>query len=164
MDSGSQNPARITSIRTAIDLLVVVALGLSAGAMLAEGAVLVPYWRSLPAREFLSWYAVNASRLLEFFGPLEIAAAVFAIVAAVLHYYERRAGRHFLLASTVLALAVLAAFPLYFLDLNASFAAGSIDVDRVAPELARWGWWHGARTAIGVIAFATAVLGIRGKS
>ena len=64
----------------------------------------------------------------------------------------------------MLAIGILAAFPLYFRDVNASFAAGSIDVDRVAPELTRWAWRHGARTAIGVIAFATAVLGIRGKS
>ena len=33
--------------------LAAVALGLSAGAMLAEGAVMVPYWRSLPPDAFL---------------------------------------------------------------------------------------------------------------
>ena len=40
-------------ITTAIALAAVIALSLSAGALLMEGAVLVPYWRSLPAADFL---------------------------------------------------------------------------------------------------------------
>ena len=34
-------------------------LGLSAGAMLAGGALLVPYWRSLPPADFFAWFAAN---------------------------------------------------------------------------------------------------------
>ncbi len=51
----------MTETRTSLEpvastaaLLAVIALGLSAGAMLTEGAVLVPYWRSLPPDSFLS--------------------------------------------------------------------------------------------------------------
>jgi hypothetical protein len=41
-----------------IDLLALLAtlgLGLSAGALVTEGAGLVPYWRSLDGAEFLLW-------------------------------------------------------------------------------------------------------------
>lgn len=148
---------------TVIGLLAVVALGLSAGAMLAEGAVLVPYWRSLPPESFLGWYAANASALFDFFAPLEIAGAGLAIAAAALHLYGRRSGRGLFVVSAVLAAAVLAAFPLYFRDVNASFTAGTIALDHVAPELARWAAWHSARTVIGIAAFAASVLALRAR-
>lgn len=145
-------------VATAAALLAVIALGLSAGAMLTEGAVLVPYWRSLPPESFLSWYAENASLLFDFFGPLEIASAFLAVVAAGLYRFERRRGSGLLVLSAVLALAVLAAFPLYFREVNASFATGAMSHDNVEEELARWASWHWARTAVGVGAFAAAVL------
>lgn len=153
--------ARLEVVGSAVGLLAVVALGLAAGAMLAEGAVLVPYWRSLPPASFLAWYAANASLLLDFFGPLEIASAGLAAAAAALYQYHRRPGGGPLVVSAALALAVLATFPLYFRDVNASFAAGTIAHDRVARELAVWGAWHWIRTAIGVGAFAAAMLGVR---
>jgi hypothetical protein len=58
------------SITTYAALLATIALGLSAGALLAEGAVLVPFWRSLQPESFLAWYRENAALLLRFFGPL----------------------------------------------------------------------------------------------
>jgi hypothetical protein len=80
-------------ITTAIALAAVIALGLSAGALLMEGAVLVPYWRSLPAADFLQWYRDNASRLLNFFGPLEIVTAVLVLAAAGLYGARTSPGR-----------------------------------------------------------------------
>lgn len=142
----------------ALALLAVAVLGLSAGAMLAEAAVLVPHWRALPPGEFLGWYAANASRLLDFFGPLEIAALALAILAAAV----RRRGRGAMTAAAALALAVLVPFPLYFRAVNASFADGSIAHDAVAGELARWAAWHWARTVIGVAAFGAGLLALGG--
>ncbi len=145
-------------VATTAALLAVTALGLSAGAMLTEGAVLVPYWRSLPPDSFLSWYAENASLLFDFFGPLEIASAFLAVVAAGLYRFKRRRGSGLLVLSAVLALAVLVAFPLYFQEVNASFAMGAMSPDNVEAELARWASWHWGRTAVGIGAFAAAVL------
>ena len=158
----------MSATRTGLDVvaamvgpLAAIALGLSAGAMLAEGAVLVPWWRSLPPESFLSWYAANASRLFDFFGLIETASAVLAVAAAALFRYQRGGSGRLFIASAVLMLAVLGAFPLYFQQVNASFAAGTIELDRVAAELARWAAWHWVRTAIGSAAFAAAVLAVR---
>jgi hypothetical protein len=154
-------PARfLEALATVVGSLAAVALGLSAGAMLAEGAVLVPWWRSMPPEAFLGWYAGNASRLFDFFAPLEIASTVLAVVAGASYRYHRGGGGLFVVAA-VLAVAVLGAFPLYFARVNASFAAGTIEVDRVAGELARWAAWHWSRTAIGIAACGAAVLGVR---
>jgi hypothetical protein len=61
----------------------------------------------------------------------------------------------------VLAVAVLLFFPLYFQDVNASFASGSIAHDQVGNELTRWNALHWIRTAIGTAAFVAAALGHR---
>jgi hypothetical protein len=148
-------------VTSLIGVLAVITLGLSAGAMLAEGAVLVPYWRSLPAESFLDWYGANASLLFDFFAPLETASAFLAIAAAALPCYRRRPGSVLLVVAAVLAAAILVMFPLYFRDVNASFSARTIAPDRVAAELGRWATWHWIRTAMGVAAFAAALLGLR---
>jgi hypothetical protein len=128
----------------------------------AEGAVLVPFWRSLRPEAFLAWYAAHAGLLLRFFGPLEVAGAALAIAALVLRWLAGAGGLALLGASALLAVAVLAAFPLYFQRTNASFAAGTLAPDRVAGELRRWAAWHWARCGIAAGAFAAAVLALRG--
>lgn len=129
--------------------------------MLAEAGVLVPYWRSLPAADFLSWYRDNAARLVEFFGPLEVAATALTMAAAGLYRTRGRSHASLLVVSALLTVVVLAAYPVYFRAANASFATGTIRLDAVADELARWATWHWVRTAIGVGSFVTALLAIR---
>jgi hypothetical protein len=151
----------IDGLARLVYVLTVVVLGVSAGSVIAEGAVLVPWWQSLPPEAFLTWYAVNASRLFNFFGPLEIASALLAAAAGALRRYQRGPGSGLFIASAVLAVAVLLAYPLYFQDVNAGFAAGTTPPDRIPGELARWAAWHWGRTAIATAAFAAAVLGLR---
>ena len=148
-------------IASMVGFLAAIALGLSAGALLAEAGVLVPWWRSLPPQSFLSWYAANASLLFDFYSRVEIASTVLALVAAALYRYHRGGAGGFFIASAALTLTILACFPVYFQPVNASFAAATIEVDQVATELGRWATWHWVRTAIGVGAFALAVLGVR---
>ena len=50
-----------------------------------------------------------------------------------------------------------------FRDVNASFEAATIALERVPAELGRWAAWHWLRTALGAAAFAAAVLGIRSR-
>ena len=145
----------VTSLGSATGVLATLALGIAAGAMLAEGAVLVPWWRSMPPESFLRWYADNARRLFEFYGPLEIVSATLTLLAAVLH----APGRRWFIGAALLSLAVLAAFPIYFRDVNASFETGGVGIDRVAGELGRWAAWHWGRTMFGIVAFALALMG-----
>jgi hypothetical protein len=52
------------------ELIAVVALGLMAGSLVAEGAILVPFWRSQQPAPFLAWHKQHAARLQNFFGPM----------------------------------------------------------------------------------------------
>src|SRR6185369_16526895 len=111
--------ASLGGIAAVVDVTTAVVLGLAAGAMLVEGAVLVPYWRELPPRVFLEWYAANAERLVAFYGPLEVAGAALAIVAAALQWYRGTRARAAFTMSAALAIVVLLSFPVYFRDVNA---------------------------------------------
>ena len=148
-----------------VDILVlisVVVLGIAAGALVAEGAILVPFWRSLEPRAFLAWYADHADKLLRFFGPLEVAAVLLPALAAAAVLSSEDPGFVTLAAAAGLSLLVLACFPLYFQRVNASFAEGTIPPDEVPAELARWQRWHWVRTAIAGAAFAVSVVAALG--
>jgi hypothetical protein len=145
----------------ALALVATVALGLSAGALVAEGAVLVPFWRSGRPEAFLAWYRDHAALLVGFYGPLEIAAVALAAAALAANWLHPIVAVGPLLGAAVLAFGVLAGFPLYFQRANASFAAGTIELARVPDELRRWSRWHWARTALAVGAFVCAVVAPR---
>ncbi len=65
-------------------------------------------------------------------------------------------------AYAVLALVILSTYPLYFQHANASFAEASVTHEALPEELARWASWHWFRTAIGLVALASALLALRG--
>jgi hypothetical protein len=145
------------NIAGSVALLATLTLGLAAGAVLAEGAVLVPWWRSLPPESFLTWYATNAARLFWFFGTLEMVSAVLVVAAAVL------VRSRLFVAAALLTAGVLAVFPLYFQAVNASFEAATIAPGDVAAELGRWATWHWLRTGMAIAAFAAAVVGFAAR-
>ena len=144
-------------IAGSVALLATVTLGLAAGAVLAEGAVLVPWWRSLPPESFLAWYAANAARLFWFFGTLEMVSAALVVAAALL------VRSRLFVAAALLTAGVLAVFPLYFQAVNASFEAATIAPSDVAAELGRWARWHWVRTGMAIAAFAAAVVGFAAR-
>ena len=145
-------------LASVVGILAVASLGLSAGALLAEAGVLVPFWRAQAPEAFLAWYREHASRLLGFFGPLEAASGFLVIAAVAMTWLGGYAGKWFFLGAAVLTLAVLATFPLYFRRANASFAEGTIPKDQLASELERWAAWHWGRTILAILAFLLAVL------
>lgn len=143
-----------------VRFLSVVALGLYAGAMLTEGLVLVPYWRTLPAEDFLRWYAANDRRLIGFFGPLTSVTVLLAVAAALASLWEGHPGRWPALIAALLPAVTVAMFFLYFRRANGSFAAATIHVDDVAAELARWSAWHWLRIGLSAAAFAAGLMSL----
>jgi hypothetical protein len=142
-------------------LLSAAFLGVFAGAMLTEGCVLVPYWRSLSPDEFLAWYAAHGHLLQSFFGPLTTVTGLLAIAAAALSFWQRHPDRVSTLLAALIMVAVTSTFFLYFQKANASFAAATLPVDMVAPELIRWATWHWCRTALSFAALAASMRSLR---
>ena len=146
-----------------LDLLTMLVLGVSAGSLVTEGAVLVPMWRAQRPEAFLAWYRQHAALLLKFFGPLEVVAAVLAILSLGAHWVGSPGVPRLPALAAGLCVAVLVLFPLYFRRVNAGFESGATAPDRVPAELARWARWHWLRTAIALGAFAAALLARMGQ-
>lgn len=141
-----------------VRFLSVASLGLFAGAMLTEGCVLVPYWRSLRPAEFLSWYSGQGHRLQGFFGPLTYVAGLLALAAAFVSLWEGHPSRTLTSLAAVLMVAAVATFFVYFGRANTSFARASLPTEEVATELARWAKWHWLRTSLSFLALAAAMM------
>ena len=136
-------------------ILAMLTLGIMTGALIAEGAILVPFWRGSSSEEFLAWYRKHAALLQNFFGPLEIAATGATLLATAVAWMYQDPARWTLSIAALLAIAVLAVFPLYFQRANASFKNATIAVERVPHELRTWSHWHWFRTALSFAAFCT---------
>lgn len=144
-----------------LQLLSVASLGIFAGSMLTEGLVLVPYWRSLPPREFFAWYAANDQRLLGFFGPLTMVTAALTQVASLGSFVAEVPGRWPTLVAALLSLTVLSTFFIYFKQANESFDAASLGHDDLPAELRRWAAWHWMRTGMSLAALTAALIALR---
>ena len=140
-----------------VRLLSLAALGVFAGAMLTEGFILVPYWRSLPAADFFAWYAANDRRLLGFFGPVTAVAMVLAVAAAVGALWQGDSRRWFAVTAAVLAIVATSTFFIYFREVNASFSAATIGAAELPAELSRWASWHWLRTVLSFAALAASL-------
>lgn len=136
-------------------------LGLFVGALLAEGALFIPYWRTLKAETFFSLHKEYGPRLYRFFAPLTITATMAAIAAAVVCAIANHPGRGLTVAAGILSASMVAIYFLYFEQANAKFAAASLSENELPNELARWAKWHWLRVVIGIIAFAASILGLK---
>ena len=139
-------------------VLAVASLGVFFGAMLTEGLVLVPYWRSLPAEAFYAWYGANDKRLLGFFGPLTWLAALSALAAAGISVWMAHPGRWYAVAAAACVLVVVSMFFVYFERANATFSLGRTPASELRVELERWATWHWARSGLSLAALTAAVL------
>ena len=139
-------------------VLTVASLGVFFGAMLTEGLVLVPYWRSLPAESFYSWYGANDKRLIGFFGPLTWVAALSALTASGFSLWTAHPGRWYAVTTAACALLVVSMFFVYFARANAGFSRGTMPAQELRVELDRWAAWHWVRSGLSLIALAAAVL------
>lgn len=144
-------------------MLAVVLLGVTAGAMLAEAAVLVPYWQSLAPADFLDWYSANASLLVDFYSPLEIATTVVVLACAATYSFQSRPGTRLWWVAALLSIIVIAMFFVYFKDANAGFLNRTIAEESLAEALATWGRWQWARVGAGCAAFVAGVLAVRAE-
>jgi hypothetical protein len=146
-----------SQVALALHGLSAAALGVLLGAEVAEGALLVPWWHSLPPVDFLAWYAANAERLLGFFAPLTTAATVLAVAAAITAVVTRDAGREPAILAAVIVVLVVVGFFVYFEDANRGFATGSTPPGDVPEALATWARWHWTRVAAMGVAFAASL-------
>ena len=150
----------------AFRVVSVVSLGLLAGSLLLEGLVLVPHWRSLGSSAFAELHAGFAPRLYRYFAPLTAGAVLISVSAALAVAWttEPNATDWFTVAAGAFAASLLAFYRLYFHSANARLPllARSGDALGLSSELHRWQRTHQVRTAVSLVAFVLAELGVAG--
>ena len=132
-------------------------LGLFAGSLLTEAMILVPYWRRMPAADFLTLHHTLGAKLFQYFAPLTTITVVLGIVNAIFH-----GGKNwgYNLAG-VLCFVTLAIFFIYFKKANQSFADQSLQPEELGAELARWSAWHWVRTVLILAALGASLVGLK---
>jgi Domain of unknown function (DUF1772) len=145
-----------------LQFLSVLLLGLFVGALLAEGYLLVPYWRKLLPEQFFLLHKEFGPRLYRFYAPLTIAATLLTVSTAIISWLIGYSERWITLTAGILSLSMIAIYFIYFKQANESFAKMSISADDLGPELGRWASWHSLRVMIGIVAFGFAILGFKG--
>ncbi len=149
-----------TTICDVLQLFSAGSIGLLVGALLAEGAIFIPYWRALPTEQFYSLHKEYGPRLYRFFAPLTIAPAVLILTAAGLSLWTADAGRWAMFMACLFFIGVLMTYVGYFKNANARLAAATLSAYGLSLELARWESWHWVRVVLGVFAFGAALIGV----
>ena len=145
-----------------LQFLSVLLLGLFVGALLAEGNLLVPYWRKLLPDQFFLLHKEFGPRLYRFYAPLTIAATLLTVFTAIASWLIGYSERWITLTAGIFSLSMIAIYFVYFKQANESFAKMSISADDLGSELGRWASWHSLRVTIGIVAFGFSILGLRG--
>ena len=135
-------------------------LGIFLGTQIAEGALFVPYWKSMKPSEFFNLHKTYGSRLYKFFAPITILATFIPITAAVYATYSNASGQLASLVAGVMAFSFFITFPIYFKKANQSFADASLSEEELPKELTRWGNWHWARVCMELVAFVSSIVAL----
>ena len=141
-----------------LQLVSSLALGLLVGSLLTEAMILVPYWRSMESKEFLRLHSTLGPRLYTYFAPLTILATMLPVFAAVMPIIMGIMPFWISLFPAIITLIMLAIYFGYFKGANESFKTGSVGLDGLSDELAKWAKWHWLRVILGIAAFISSLL------
>jgi hypothetical protein len=138
-------------------------LGIFLGAQLTEAVLFVPYWKTLPAKDFFELHQIYGKKIYQFFAPLTILATLTPVLT-MLYGLSLETELNFPLilmgTSTIL---FFSTYFLYFKEANKSFAEASIPAEALPTALNKWGNWHWGRILFECIAFAASIVLILGK-
>ncbi len=128
------------------------------GVMLSIGVTLGGYWRSLPAQEFLNWFAANNGFVARSV-PIIVLPTLIGLVGSLWTTWTTPAFLLWVL-STVCIATVLILTVVYFVPSNTAFANGSVDPAEVEAKLNQWLQLHMFRIAIAMLAAVFGILAL----
>jgi len=115
------------------------------GSQITEGYLLLPYWKSLTATDFYSYYNKFGPTINNFYSILTIAAAVIPAALTIYCFTKKKDGLLYSSLSTFFAVVFVSFFFFYFKDANQSFYDSALNSIDLTNELNSWGQWHWLR-------------------
>ena len=133
------------------------------GSQITEGFILVPYWQSLSASDFYSYYQSFGLSIGRFYTILTIIAALIPIVLSIYYFKVKSSGLTFSLISSLFAILFIACFYIYFKDTNELFYQSTLDEIDLKNELIIWKKWHWGRIVLELISLLFLIFAIERK-
>jgi len=141
-----------------LEILSTLALGLLVGSLLTEAMILVPYWRKMEAKDFLSLHGTMGPSLYRYFAPLTIAGTMLPMITGFISFVAHKFTINLSVVVALLTSLMFVIYFIYFKSANKSFETGTVGVEQVAEELKRWASWHWLRVVIGLFAFTLSII------
>ena len=135
-------------------------LGIFLGAQICEGALFVPYWKSMHPKDFFEMHKIYGKKIYQFFAPLTIMATILPILTAIYAVINSTDNYIFSVWMGIFTVLFFSTYYLYFKEANKRFAEESISYIELPKELNRWGRWHWSRIGLELIAFIFSLLGL----
>lgn len=118
------------------------------GSQITEGALLVPYWKSLTALDFYTYYADFGPKIGRFYTLLTIAAVLIPLGVSVYCFAKKSKALVYALTATIFALLIILLFYVYFKGVNQQFYQAAFTNDELHNVLLKWEFCHWARVVI----------------
>jgi hypothetical protein len=147
-------------MKNQLNYFLIAVFSLFLGSQITEAIILVPYWQSLTAVEFYSYYQEFGPSIGRFYTVLTIIAALIPIALSMYYFRMKASSLPFSLVSAVLAILVVACFYLYFKGTNELFYQSAFNEDDLKNELLTWGQWHWARVVLEIFSLLFLILAV----
>lgn len=128
------------------------------GSQITEGVLLLPYWQSLSASDFYTYYSKFGSVISQYFTVLTIVSAIIPVIVSVYCMTVNYKALKYALISSVFALLFIAGFYLYFKGANELFFQASLSELELKNELIIWSYWHWGSVVLECISLVFLIL------
>lgn len=128
------------------------------GSQITEGALLVPYWKTLSATEFYQYYSQFGKTIGIFYTILTLIAALIPAFACMYCYLKKSTALRFSIIATFFTFSFIAIFYIYFKGVNQQFYNAAFNAIQLKSELNTWEYWHWFRVLLEVLALIFLIL------
>lgn len=130
------------------------------GSQITEGALFVPYWQSLSAEAFYTYYKEFGPGIGSFYTVLTVVAAFIPIALSVYLFKVGSAKKFYALISAILAIVFILFFYLYFKGTNELFYQSALSEQELKEVLITWSKVHWSRVVVELLSLLFLVLAL----
>jgi hypothetical protein len=130
------------------------------GSQITEAIILVPYWQSLSASDFYSYYNNFGPSIGRFYTILTIIAALIPIALSAYYFRSKSSSLPFSIVSALFAILFVACFYIYFKGTNELFYQSAFNEIELENELITWSKWHWGRIALESLSLLFLILAV----
>ncbi|APG64812.1 hypothetical protein LPB136_05300 [Tenacibaculum todarodis] len=128
------------------------------GSQITEGALLVPYWKTLSATEFYQYYSEFGKIIGSFYTVLTLIAALIPVSVFIYCYLKKSEALRFSIIAVFFTFSFIAVFYIYFKGVNQQFYNATFNAIQLKSELNTWENWHWFRVLLEALALIFLIL------